>query len=141
MQSGEESICQSRRHRDMGLIPTILWRSKWQPTSVFVPGKFHGQWNVVDYSPGDHKESDTTEHAYTPAKQCTPDSFLPCLLHWTRKRCPFLIICFQLSPPPTPDFLWQPVSLVTVAMIVSEVKRLPPTVHAEDPVCCCLESF
>ena len=28
----------------------IPWRRKWQPTLVFLPGKFHGQQNLVDYS-------------------------------------------------------------------------------------------
>ena len=38
------------------------WRRKWQPTSVFLPGKFrHGQRSLVGYSPWDHKESDMTE--------------------------------------------------------------------------------
>ena len=31
-----------------------------QPTPVFLPGKSHGQMNLVGYSPWDHKESDTT---------------------------------------------------------------------------------
>lgn len=33
----------------------------------------------------------------------------------------FLIISFQLSLPPTPDALLQPISLVTAAMSVSKV--------------------
>ena len=33
---------------------------KWQPTPVFLPGKFHGQRSLVGYSPWGHKESDTT---------------------------------------------------------------------------------
>ena len=44
--------------RDMGLIP---WRRAWQPTSVFLPGKSHGQRSLVDYSPWGHKKSDMTE--------------------------------------------------------------------------------
>ena len=36
------------------------WRWKWQPTSVFLPGKSHGQRNLV-YSPWRLKESDTTQ--------------------------------------------------------------------------------
>ena len=28
------------------------WRRKWQPTSVFLPGKSHGQRNLVAYGPG-----------------------------------------------------------------------------------------
>ena len=33
---------------------------KWHPTPVFVPGKFHGQGSLKGYSPGSHKELDTT---------------------------------------------------------------------------------
>ena len=29
----------------------IPWRRKWQPTPVFLPGGFHGQRNLVGYSP------------------------------------------------------------------------------------------
>ena len=29
----------------------ILWRTKWQPTLVFLPGKSHGQKSLVGYSP------------------------------------------------------------------------------------------
>ena len=32
--------------------------------SSFLPGKFHGQRSLPGYSPWDHKESDTTEHAH-----------------------------------------------------------------------------
>ena len=41
------------------------WRRKWQPTPVFLPGKFHGQRNLAGYSPWGHKESATTEHIST----------------------------------------------------------------------------
>ena len=34
-------------------------RRKWQPTPGFLPGKFHGQRNLVGYSPWDGKKSDT----------------------------------------------------------------------------------
>ena len=36
-------------------------RRKWQPTSVFWPGEFHGQRSLAGYSPWGLKESDTTE--------------------------------------------------------------------------------
>ena len=39
----------------------ILWRRKWQPTPVLLPGKFHGLRSLVGYSPWGCKESDTTE--------------------------------------------------------------------------------
>ena len=39
---------------------TYLWSRKWQPTSVFLPGKSHGQKSLVDYGPWGCKESDMT---------------------------------------------------------------------------------
>ena len=55
--------------RDLGLIP-----GKWQPTPVFLLGKFHGQRSLVGYSPWDHKELDTAEQLSThmaPVHTCT----------------------------------------------------------------------
>jgi len=43
----------------------IPWRRKWQPTPVFLPGEFHGQRSLADYSPEGHKELDMTEHTHT----------------------------------------------------------------------------
>ena len=37
------------------------WRKEWLPTPVFLPGEFHGQRNLVGYSPWGCKGSDTTE--------------------------------------------------------------------------------
>ena len=34
-----------------GLIRKIPWRRKWQPTSLFLPGKSHGQKSLAGYSP------------------------------------------------------------------------------------------
>ena len=42
--SGQESTCQCRRH---GFVGKILWSKKWQPTPVFLLGKFHGQRSLV----------------------------------------------------------------------------------------------
>ena len=33
------------------LVGKIPWRRAWQPTPVFLPGKSHGQWSLVGYSP------------------------------------------------------------------------------------------
>ena len=43
-----------------------LYRSvrKWHPTPVFLPGKFHGQRSLVNYSLWGCKESDTTEDTH-----------------------------------------------------------------------------
>ena len=45
-------------------VRKIPWRRKWQPTPVLLPGKSHGLRSLVDYSPWDRKESDTTEQLH-----------------------------------------------------------------------------
>ena len=42
-------------------VRKILWRRKWQPTPVLLPGKSHEQRSMVGYSPLGRKEVDTTE--------------------------------------------------------------------------------
>ena len=42
----------------------FLWRRKWQPTPVLLPGKSHGQRSLVGYSPWGHKESNTTQRLH-----------------------------------------------------------------------------
>ena len=62
--SGKEPACQCRRHRRRGFDPwvgKIFWRTKWQPTPVFLPGESHGQRSLVGYSPWHHRELDMTE--------------------------------------------------------------------------------
>ena len=49
--------------RDAGSISGLgrfPWRRKWQPTTLFVPGKFQTE-EPGDYSPWGYKESDMTE--------------------------------------------------------------------------------
>ena len=43
------------------LVRNIPWQREWLTTPVFLPGKYHGQGNLVGYSPWGHKESGTTE--------------------------------------------------------------------------------
>ena len=38
---------------DAGDSGSISWRRKWQPSPVFLPGKFHGQRSLVGYYPWD----------------------------------------------------------------------------------------
>ena len=67
--TGSESACQCRRCRSsfnpwVGKIP---WMRKWQPTPVFLLGKFYGQRSLMSYSPWGcqrirHKW--TNEHTY-----------------------------------------------------------------------------
>ena len=42
----------------------ISWRRKWQPTPVFLPGKFCGWRSLLGYSPWGHKELDMTEQLH-----------------------------------------------------------------------------
>ena len=52
----------------------LLWRRKWQPTPVFLPGKSHGRRSLVGYGPWGSKELDTDE------QQC---AFIHCPLFLT----------------------------------------------------------
>ena len=42
-------------------VGKIPWRRKWQPISVFLPGKSHGWRSLAGYTPGGDKDSDTTD--------------------------------------------------------------------------------
>ena len=66
--SGKESICQCRSRKKHGFdswVQNIFWSRKWQPTPVFLPGKFHGQRRLVGHNPWDCKELDITEQLST----------------------------------------------------------------------------
>ena len=53
--SGGEPACQCRRLRFHPWVGKIPWKSKWQPTPIFFPGKSHGQGSLAGYSPRGHK--------------------------------------------------------------------------------------
>ena len=60
--SDSKSVClQCRRPGFDPWVGKILWRRKWQPTPVILPGKSHGRRSLVGYSPWGRKESDTTK--------------------------------------------------------------------------------
>ena len=62
--SVKEPACQCRRHKRCGFDPwvwKISWRRAWQPTPVFLSGKFHRQRSLVGYTPWGLKELDKTE--------------------------------------------------------------------------------
>ena len=42
-------------------IQKIPQSRKWQPTPIFLPGKYHRQRSLEGYSPWGRKESDTAE--------------------------------------------------------------------------------
>jgi len=58
--SGKESVCQCRGCRRCVSDPwvgKIPWRRKWQPTPVFLPGRF--QRSLAGYSPWGHQRVNT----------------------------------------------------------------------------------
>ena len=66
--SGKESGCQCKRCIFNPWVRKTPWSRKWwQPTPVFLPGKFQGQRNLVGYHSRGCKEFDTAEHAHTTA--------------------------------------------------------------------------
>ena len=75
---GKASCLQSRRAGFDPWVGKILWRRKWQPTPVLLPGKSHGWRSVVGYSPWGRKQSDTTERLHLPgATRAAWGQFLP----------------------------------------------------------------
>ena len=50
------STYQCRRHQFSPWVGKIPWRREWQPTPVFLPGKFNGQRSLPGYRPWDCKE-------------------------------------------------------------------------------------
>ena len=46
---------------NLGENKTLIWRRKWQPTPVFLPGEFHGWRSLAGYSPRGYKELGMTE--------------------------------------------------------------------------------
>ena len=51
--------------REVGSIPGLRnfpWSRKWQPTPIFLLGKFHGQRRLVGYSLGNRKKLHMIEH-------------------------------------------------------------------------------
>ena len=71
--SGKEPACQCRRCKRLRFdfwVEKIHWSRKWQPSPLFLPGKFRGQRSMGNYSQWGRKELDTNEwlskaHAYT----------------------------------------------------------------------------
>ena len=53
--SGKDFSCQCKRRGLSPWVRKIPCRRKWQPTLVFLLGKFHGQRSLVGYSPWGHR--------------------------------------------------------------------------------------
>ena len=46
------------------MLSSLIWRRKWEPTPVFLPGKSHRWMTLIDYSPWGHEELDMTEQLH-----------------------------------------------------------------------------
>ena len=103
--SGREFAFQCRRckrHWFNSWVKKILWRRKWQPTLVFLPGKFHGQRSLVHCSSWGHKELDMTEcvltclhthtHTHTLSPSTSPTSSTPTQSHNQPSPTTYIII-------------------------------------------------
>ena len=64
--SSKESTCQCMRHGFNAWVKDIPWRRKWQPTTVVLSGKSHGQRSLEGYSSWGHKgRTQLSMHACT----------------------------------------------------------------------------
>ena len=73
----------------MGLIPgwgRFPWRRKWQPTPVLLPGQSHGWRNLVGYSPGGRKESETTEATQHLSQKVLQGNGPQTLVPWEQRK-------------------------------------------------------
>ena len=61
---GKAPCLQCRRPEFNPWVRKILWRRKWHPTPVLLPGKSHGWRSMVGYSLWGREESDTTERVH-----------------------------------------------------------------------------
>ena len=62
------------------------WNRKWQPTPLFLPGKFHGQRSLLGYGQWRYKKLKMAEHARVWVCACSDTQLCP-------------TICLDYSPP------------------------------------------
>ena len=92
----------------LAIIP--VWRRKWQPTPVFLPGEFQGQRSLAGYSPWGCKrvgqDGATNTHTHTHTHTHTPLLLLPlriqlyyCLLILKMNWNPTFLVPCSCTPP------------------------------------------
>ena len=73
---GSDGKASAYKAGDLGSIPwvgKILWRRKWQPTPVLLPGKSRGWRTMVGYSSWGRKELDATERLHITSEETIPN--------------------------------------------------------------------
>ena len=73
---GKVSACNVGDQGSITWVRKISWRRKWQPTQVFLLGKFHGGRSLVGYSPWGCKESNMTEWLHSLSLELLRSTFL-----------------------------------------------------------------
>ena len=68
-------ICLQRRESKEMRFGKIPWRRKWQVTPEFLPGKFHGQRNLVGHGSRDHKEVNPKQFSVIQDNECISCAF------------------------------------------------------------------
>ena len=128
--------------------PLEIWRRKWQPTPVLLPGKSHGRRSLVGHSLWGRKELDTTERLHFTFSDIYIYSYSCFLLVSICMECLFYPLTFSLcislklkwvscrKPNPayswvfffihsiTPCFLPGKVSLLTCKVIIDRFGHL-----------------
>ena len=92
--SGKKSACQCRRLGFNPWVRKVSWRRKWQPTTVFLPGRSHGQRGLGAYSPWGHKR--VWHHLATKWQQKNTSTTLFWLLYLCNKFWNQKVWVFQL---------------------------------------------
>ena len=88
-----------RRHIFDPWVGKIPWRMKWQPTSLFLPEKSHGQRSVMASSPKGHKELDMMKHSSIHMSAHSLMLFIWCAPPWLMVINPHALSLTQFSLP------------------------------------------
>ena len=106
MAQRKELSCQCRRCRFDPWVRKILWRRKWQPAPVFLPGKSHGQRNMVGHRPQESQRG--VAKSWTPNMHALFTSLLAAFLLFETLNCP----CLPFLP--AESSVAHPISLMAV---------------------------
>ena len=125
--SGKASTCQCRRQRFSPWIVKIHWSMEWQPTPVFLPGKYHGQISLEGYSPA---ESQRVRHDWVAERTARMSSSQKGCIKFFALLEP---VQFLLTPAragcPNPCFVRNQAAQQEVSMLEKLQLPLPTALH------------
>ena len=129
--SDGKSICLQRGRPGFDRwVWKILWRRKWQPTPVFLPGKSHGQRSLAGCSPRGRRELDTTERLHLRAMRNISSVLSSVLSSLDWKTCILMILSIDLlllsaHPNPKPPSVLLPAILFGTGLVPWLLMRKP----------------